>query len=191
MSDYFEDGREFLEHFGVKGMKWGVRKDRGSQSELKPLLVGDVTRTLSNGDSITLSPQAPGKLNKSLAKISKTYRKNYENGSYLTIKGKDGKKIGEANFWNKDKDDIYLNWVRIEKSSRGRGYATEVMKSAGEHGKASGKKRLVLEVPGKAPDARHIYEKMGFKETRVISPADDLWGGLTEMEYRLDQKERR
>jgi hypothetical protein len=28
MSDYFEDGREFLEHYGVKGMKWGVRKDR-------------------------------------------------------------------------------------------------------------------------------------------------------------------
>ncbi len=101
MSDYFEDGREFLEHYGVLGMKWGVRKDRGSNSELKPLLSKDITRITANGDSITLSPTPPNKLNKALAKVSKNYRKGYENGSWLTIKDKDGKKIGDANLWRK------------------------------------------------------------------------------------------
>lgn len=30
MTDYVKDGEEFLQHYGAKGMKWGVRKDRGN-----------------------------------------------------------------------------------------------------------------------------------------------------------------
>ncbi len=79
-----------------------------------------------------------------------------------------------------------MNWVNIEKSSRGRGYATEIMKASAEHGKKTGMKRMVLEVPGNAPDARHIYESMGFTKTRELSPeGSDLWDGLTEMEYKF------
>ena len=33
MSDLTTMGTEFLEHFGVKGMKWGVRKDKGHEGQ--------------------------------------------------------------------------------------------------------------------------------------------------------------
>lgn len=36
----FASSEEALEHFGVKGMKWGVRKDRESPPELRPQLQG-------------------------------------------------------------------------------------------------------------------------------------------------------
>jgi ribosomal protein S18 acetylase RimI-like enzyme len=192
MSDYFELGEEFLEHFGVKGMKWGVRKDRGSKGELKPLLSGSFTRTTANGDVITLTAQQPNKLNKALAAVSKNYRKSYSNGSYLTISDNKGKKIGQVDFWRKSEKELYLNWIQIEKSSRGRGYATEILKAAEEKGSELGVEKMVLEVPGNAPDARHIYEKMGFEATRELSSKDDpTWGGLTEMEYNFKEKERR
>ena len=181
----FASPEEALEHFGIKGMKWGVRNDK---SPLVGLTGGKViTRTTANGDTFTVSQRPPNKLIKSLAAISDNYRNSYNQSASLVIKGEDGKKIGEAGLWIKNKDDLYLNWVHIEKSARGRGYASEVLKAAGEHAKTKGMKRMVLEVPGNAPDARHIYEKMGFNPTgKTMGAKNDTWGGLTEMEYKFD-----
>jgi ribosomal protein S18 acetylase RimI-like enzyme len=182
----FTSPEEALEHFGVKGMKWGVRKERARS--LQDVTKGQVIeRTTKNGDTFTVSSNPPNKLNRALATISKNYAEAYAKGANLTIRDKGGKKIGDAMFDQKDNGDLYLNWVSIEKSARGRGYATEVMKAAAEHGKAMGAKRMTLEVPGNAPDARHIYEKMGFTLTGVtMGHRNDIWGGLTEMEYRFD-----
>ena len=58
--------------------------------------------------------------------------------------------------------------------------------------KLMGSKKLTLEVPGNSPDARHIYEKNGFKVTHEATKAeseDDVWGGLTNMEYDIDHIE--
>lgn len=189
-----EVGRDFvLEHFGVKGMKWGVRKSRTPKPALTGYVKKDITRKTKNGDKLVLSARPPTALNKALAKVSSNYRKSYAKSAYLTIHDGSGKRVGNASFWLKDKDDIYLNWIQIDKTQRGKGYATEILKAAAEHGKKTGRKRLVLEVPGNAPDARHIYEKMGFKETRQLTDpkTDHLWGGLTEMEYRFNRKGRR
>lgn len=120
--------------------------------------------------------------------MSQNYATRYNSGARFTIKGKDGKQIGEANFFynKKHPDAVYLNWIKIEPSSRGKGYASAVLKAAEEHSRASGKKRMVLEVPGNAPDARHIYESMGFKDTGVTSGhKGDMWDGLTQMEKRF------
>ena len=182
----FDTPSEALEHFGVKGMKWGVRKNPGSKPELKNLVDKPMVRTTKNGDVITLTQNPPGKINKALAKISSNYVKSYNSGAHLDIKDAQGKRVGTASFWLKGQDDIYLNMISIDRSARGRGYATEVLKASAYHGKRMGKKRLLLEVPGIAPDARHIYEKMGFKETGVtLGNKKDVWGGLTEMEYQL------
>jgi hypothetical protein len=34
ITDYVNNGAEFLRHYGAKGMKWGVRKDRGHEGNL-------------------------------------------------------------------------------------------------------------------------------------------------------------
>lgn len=187
MSQEFASPTEALEHFGVKGMKWGVRNNKDSKTPLTGLVAKPITRKVGNGDSITLSAHPPNKLIKGLAKISSNYKDSYNKSAYLDITDKDGKKIGSASLWVKNKDELYLNTIEISKSARGKGYATEILKAAGEHGKSMGMKRMILEVPGNAPDARHIYEKMGFTVTRELSPkGSDLWDGLTEMEYKFD-----
>lgn len=181
----FASPEEALEHFGIKGMKWGVRKDKGPP-EIRGPIKEPIVRKTKNGDTFTLSPQPPNWIDKGMSKVSKNWNDKLDNGAHLKITDKDGKKIGDASFWFKGKDDIYLNWIQVNKSARGNGYASAILKSAAEHGKATGRKRMVLEVPGNAPDARHIYEKMGFKPTGVVQGnKHDIWGGLTQYEYRF------
>lgn len=178
---------EILEHFGTKGMRWGVRNKDGSKSltGLGPNL--KVLKT-KNGDVFTVSRKPPNPLIKTLARLSKNYRESYNKASYLTIHDKDGKKIGNAQFWLKSKDELYLNWIDVNKSARGRGYATAVVKDTIAQGKHLGVKKVTLEVPGISPDARHVYEKIGFKVTKEADPEeikrDPVWGGLTSMEYK-------
>lgn len=153
-----------LAHFGVKGMRWGVRRERAKN--LKGQIEGTITRTTANGDTFTVSPKPPKALAKSLAFASKRYSDLYARSAFLEIKDKSGKSIGEASFsFEKNKPDtVYLSWITIDKSARGHGYASEVLKSAEVHLKNQGVKKMVLEVPPISVDARHIYTKMGFKE---------------------------
>ena len=183
-----EDPPESLSHFGVKGMHWGIRKDI-SDLDLRGVVKEPIVRKTKNGDTFTLTPKPTGAIPKQLAKVSRGFAEKTSNSSHLKITDKDGKKIGDASFWFKGKDDIYLNWIQVNKSARGHGYASAVLQAAAEHGKGTGRKRMVLEVPGNAPDARHIYEKMGFKPTGVVQGNKrDVWGGLTQYEYRFDDK---
>lgn len=191
-SQQFASPEEALEHFGVKGMHWGVRKERAKN--LRGLIVKPIVRTTENGDKLTVTARSPSRLNKALAFASESYAKNYSTGAYLSIHDKDGKKIGEGDIWTV-KDSLYVNWITVDKSARGHGYASEVMRAAEDHARSMGMKRMTLEVPGKSPDARHIYEKQGFKATKEADPReadpksphyDPMWGGLTEMEKRFD-----
>jgi len=183
----FASPEEALEHFGTKGMKWGVRKQREPKPQLTGYVKKPIVRTTKNGDVFTMTPHPPNKFIKAMSKISKKYTESYNNAASLEIKDKDGKKIGHAAFWLQGKDDMYLNWITIEKSARGQGYATAVLQAAQEHGKTLGKKRMLLEVPNNAPDARHIYEQMGFKFVGEKGNKGDMWDGLVEMEYKFDE----
>jgi len=176
-----------LQHFGVKGMRWGVRKESSStRSPLTGLGPDRIERRTKNGDLFVLSKDPPNPIIKSLAAISPKYRDAYNRGASLTITDKDGKKIGDAIVDKRSDDELYLNWLGIKKHARGQGYATEAMKSAAEFGQKAGFKKMTLEVPGNSPDARHIYEKLGFKVTKEeIDPDDFVWGGLTSMEYEF------
>lgn len=153
---------EFLAHFGVKGMRWGVRKS-SPPSDLVGLGPSQVVRTMANGDKLTLAKNPPNLMNRSLARLSPNYRESYNKGAFLTIRDKTGAKVGDANLWKKNDDELYLNWIGIKSTERGKGYASAALKAAEDFGSQAGYKKMTLEVPGNAPDARHIYEKLGFK----------------------------
>lgn len=175
-----------ISHFGVKGMKWGVRKNSPPKAPLTGLGPDRIERRTAKGDLFVLSKDPPNPIIKSLAAISSKYRDSYNNGAFLTISDKNGKRIGDAIVHKRSDDELYLNWLGIKKNERGQGYATEAMKSAAEYGREAGFKKMTLEVPGNAPDARHIYEKLGFKVVKEnIDPNDLMWGGLTSMEYEF------
>lgn len=185
-----EHPKEFLAHYGVSGMKWGVRKDRPKSAELKGLGPSKIVRKTSSGEELTLAKQPPNVLHKALARISPKYREEYNNYAYLNIKDSSGSRIGSAQLAKISKDEINLIWIGIDKSARGKGYATAAMKAAEEFGRETGVKKLTLEVPKNAPDARHIYEKLGFKFVKDLydDGVDDMWGGgLTQMEYVINE----
>lgn len=195
--EYLDDMPETeLTHHGVVGMKWGQRKSEGSSSsskrgvELVGLGPNKVVRKTKNGDEITLEKDPPPGVSKILNKVIPNFGKRYNEQAYMTIKDKNGKKVGDCNVWKKNDDELYLNWLGIDKSERGKGYATQAMKAAEKFGKESGFKKMTLEVPGNSPDAAHIYEKLGFKVVgqKTIDPNDTVWGGLTSMEYNFDTK---
>jgi ribosomal protein S18 acetylase RimI-like enzyme len=181
---------EDLQHFGVKGMKWGVRKEESTtRTPLKSLGPDKIVRKTSRGEEVTLSKTPPTKLHELLARMSKSYREEYESSAFLDIRDGQGKKVGEAQVQKKSKDELYLIWLGINQSARGRGYGTAVMNAAKEFGKQEGFKKMVLEVPANSKDARHIYGKLGFK---YISEAnggnkDAVWGELANMEYDFAQ----
>lgn len=180
------DLEDVIAHFGVKGMRWGVRNDRPAKTPLTGLGPDRIERRTAKGDLFVLTKDPPNPIIKTLAAISPKYRDAYNRGAYLTISDKNGKKIGDAIIDKRSDDELYLNWLGIKKSERGQGYATEAMKSAAEFGEKAGFKKMTLEVPGNSPDARHIYEKLGFKVVEEnLDPEDLIWGGLTSMEYEF------
>ena len=181
---------EALAHYGVKGMKWGVRKDDKPKTdrqrryeELENRKLETLVVTAKNGKQVVVEQiKSPKVVNffGSLSEKGTTSRKQYASFS-MTV---DGKKVGSSSFnWDKP-DELNLVWLGINPNHRGQGYASAVFDAAVQYGKAKGAKTLTLEVPGGAPDARHIYEKQGFVAGKQISPSSDIWGGLTEM--RLD-----
>ena len=96
-----------------------------------------------------------------------------------------GKKVGDAEIFKESEDSLNVVWVGIDDSERGQGYASAAMKGIIKYAKGAGFKHVTLEVPGISPDARHIYEKLGFEAGNLISDINDVWGGLTEMKLNL------
>jgi ribosomal protein S18 acetylase RimI-like enzyme len=106
---------------------------------------------------------------------------------YDVILKQTGKNIGMIEV-NEDIPGTELNivWLEIKTKNRGLGYATKVMEAIIQEAKRLGYKRITLEVPGNSPDAKHIYQKLGFKETgEVLGDENDIWEGLTCMELIL------
>lgn len=190
LETYISEIDPVVEHYGVKGMHWGVRKERPtSDRELKSLGPDSVSVKTASGETITLQKIKTPMLTKFLGRVSQKFREGYSKRALLDIRDGSGKKIGEAAVEKKNDEELYLNWLGIKRSARGQGYATAVMKAGRDFGKQEGFKRMTLEVPGNSPDARHIYEKLGFKVVKEGDPKEDpLWGGLTDMVYEFDAK---
>ena len=97
------------------------------------------------------------------------------------------KNIGNLDLTEMSKSELNVMWIEVDEKYRGRGYAQKILHWVIQFAKDRGYKILTLEVPGISPDARHIYEKLGFKEVgQITSPDEDSWwGGLTGMKLIL------
>lgn len=176
-----------LVHFGIKGMKWGHRKkpDIKQRTETKSV-------TLKNGEKLTLNGDKTPAIAKVLARLSPSLREKVNNSSSFTIQDAKGDTVGQMSLYKESPKSMNIVWVGIKDDQRGKGYATASMVAAIDVAKKQKLDSVTLEVPGNAPDARHIYERLGFKAGRSLStPEDDpVWGGLTEMHLDLTKEGR-
>lgn len=198
---YTKDGE--LYHYGIKGQKWGVRryqdgngrltaagkKRRDARSEVDEIVRQrdnlQVKSKTSKGSEVLLDHNHTPAFTKFLAKRSEKLRNTLERSKSFKIKA-GGEIVGEMDLYKEAPDSLNVVWVGVNKKYEGHGYGTAAMKGAIEYAKQTGCRQVTLEVPGVSPNARHIYEKLGFKDTgEVLGDSDDAWGGLTKMRLEL------
>lgn len=168
---YITETNSDLQHHGILGQKWGIRRFRNQDGTLTPA----GKKRYSSIESIKTKNDE----DLFLAKKKNRIRSNEINYTIYT----QGKKVGDM-YLEDHGEELYGNWIDIKKAYRGRGYANAVMDYVIEYGQKNGFKYMTLEVPESSPDAKHIYEKHGFKETEKLTN-DDVWGGLTSMRRKL------
>lgn len=164
----------FLYHSGVKVMKWGISRKAAKE-----------TRHLKtkNGLDVDLVRKDPSIIARALGKMSPKIKKQQQ--SYYGYSIKVGKKIiGDLQLDKTSTKELNVVWITVNKKYKGQKIAQAVMNDVLKKGSELGVSKVTLEVPGIIPDARHIYEKIGFKKNKRISNEDDVWGGLTSMTYK-------
>lgn len=180
-------------HHGVKGMKWGVRHERkngnnnrnhrGNKYDHTNALDKTVLKT-KNGAEISLTRKPTPRLTKLIAKMSPKVRDTLSRSDIMQIKVK-GKEVGNLQLYKESPKSLNIVWVTVDSKYEGHGYGTAVVKGVIDYAKKTNMEQVTLEVPGTSPNARHIYEKLGFEAGEVISDEDDAWGGLTSMKLKL------
>ena len=195
-----------LYHHGIKGQKWGVRRFQNKDGSLTPAgekRYGDSNPTnqipkqetkksnsidgakvySKHGVEVSLRKQPTSLIAKAISKLSKKSREYQEKSDFMDVKV-GGKTVGDLQLYREDKKSINVVWVSINEGHEGQGYGKAVMQAVVDHAKKQGLDKVTLEVPGVSPNARHIYESLGFEATKVLSE-NDAWGGLTAMELKL------
>ena len=163
-----------LYHYGVKGMKWGVRHDDPP----------DYTTQSKHGERIEFRKDKYGLVAKGIRRLSPKLAKEQDR-TRMYHAYVNGKKVGSITLYKESRSSVNVVWLDVKKKERGKGYAQAILDSSISRAKLAGFKQMTLEVPGISPDARHIYEKRGFVAGKQISSSDDVWGGLTKMKKKL------
>lgn len=162
---------DYLEHFGVKGMHWGIRKKRETS--------GRIPSTSKNTKSSSVRGKATLKM----------HGKPKKGMMDFDIFDSNGKKVGDLSMDHVSDSEVYFNWFSIRgKKNQGQGYAQAAMKQAIAEAKKMGYKKMTAECVGSnGGRALHIAEKYGAK---VVGPTtkNSVWGSMTPVEWDLTRE---
>ncbi len=187
-----DDWVDELKHYGIKGQKWGIRRFQnkdGSLTESGKQRYQATVKT-SKGEEIHIIQNKKTAVAKFLEKHFPKIKEMQDKSLDASITDSSGNKIGYLSLYDEGKNSLNVNWISINEKSRGKGYATAAMNGVVNYAKDNGYKQITLEVPEISPDAKHIYEKIGFKSVGQITD-DDIWEGLTAMKMDLYDDELR
>ena len=135
------------------------------------------------GDDVILEKARYGIIAKLLRNI-KSIRKEQDKLLIYNVKLKE-ESIGFIQIYEEVPEEVLnITWLYIKPKYEGNHYATRVMRTIINKAKELGYRKLTLEVPIGSPNARHIYEKLGFTAVKEIK--DETWDNLTMMEKKLD-----
>lgn len=168
-----------LIHYGVKGMKWGVRRSdaelanaRGKKKLKEEILdktVGarQTSVTTKSGEIISITKEPPTALAMAVGRMTGRQPPDYI--STMNINDSSGKKVGSFQIWKEEPGVVRGEWLTVKQSSQGRGYsraAIEGLLAAAQ--KDPEIKTVKMEVPAEAAAARHIYRSLGFESYKVL-----------------------
>lgn len=168
-----------LQHHGIKGQKWGVRRFQNKDGSLTPR--GKQRYLNSDG---TLNRSGEKKFKKTMLESmskTKTYSKDgveinfkkFKDPNYSRYKDMDllnirinNKNVGNVQLYKNVKYRyVAIVWQEMNKEYQGKGYSQAVTKAVIENARKKNFKKVTLELPyGVKENVRHMYEKMGFKE---------------------------
>ena len=164
-----------LMHYGVKGMKWGIRRYLNPDGTLttkgKKRYSESNRYTTKNGETVDIMTSKSRIFKTKTNVLEETVHTMYVNGKKVTIA-----------YLDKHGSDTNLNWISTKSKQQGKGYAQTMMDHLIKYSKdRNGSLTMSLEVPDDDPNALHIYEKYGFKKSG--ERFDDY--GLTGMKLKL------
>lgn len=184
-------------------MKWGVRRYQNPNGTLT--LEGkkryEVSNDKNNSDSVLpksiffsnekvkLIKEDPSKFVKFMSSIIPGFSERNKNIYSYKIFTKDNLKVGEYYLNTIDSNRVDLEWLHVSSKYENLGYGSSAMRSILRVLVDVGYKKATLEVPGSSPNAKHIYEKLGFvvNGPDITGPDDIIWGGLTPMVIDLSK----
>jgi len=179
---------EYLEHYGVMGMRWGVRKDRNKKrAKVDKYQTRDITT--KSGEKLTMERNRGGVIGKALGSVSPSIKKEQDRTYNYQVKNSEGKKVGNFQLYQKPKGEMNIVWGSTKKKYRGRGYMTAIAAEGEKIAKELGNTKITAELVGNSPgDSIHKlgehrgYVKVGENVTKEMM---DAWGGLTLVEKKL------